>query len=166
MELAKTMIGGVFQAVEDSKGIVLAAEFRPEGLNLRGQIRFADDSTSGDILKAEKPTDLAGIGKMPKGLNSYAGSKFGKKFTDLGKKFAQEFLAGDDDEKGAERIAKLQSEIAAAGSQGEFSASRTPDASITVTSTSRRSNCLSISRRPSRLFPNRPAKPHSASSNA
>ena len=42
--MAKTMIGGMFQGIEDSKGIVLAAEFRPDGLNLRGQIRFADDT--------------------------------------------------------------------------------------------------------------------------
>lgn len=132
MELAKTMIGGVFQAVEDSKGIVLAAEFRAEGLNLRGQIRFADDSMSGDVLKAESPTALPGIAKLPKGLNTYGGMKFGKKFSDLGKKFTQEFLAADDDEKGAERIAKLQGEILAAGSLGDYSASRTPEASLTV----------------------------------
>jgi len=133
LELAKTMIGGMFQAIEDSKGLVLAAEFRADGLNLRGQIRFADDSMSADILKLETPTTLAEIGKLPKGLNTYGGSKFGKKFVDLGKKFAQDFLAGEDDEKGAERIAKLQSELAAAAPQGEFSASSTPDRSLSVT---------------------------------
>lgn len=132
LEMAKTVIGGIFQGVEDSKGIVLAAEFRAEGLNLRGQIRFADDTMSGDVLKAEKPTDLAGIAKLPKGLNTYGGSRFGKKFSDLGKKFAQDFLAGADDEKGAQRIAKLQTELAAAGPLGDYTASRTPEASITI----------------------------------
>jgi hypothetical protein len=133
LDMAKTMIGGVFQVVEDSKGIVLALEFRPDGLNVRGQVRFADDTTSADVLKAELPTPLADLGKLPKGLNTYGGSKLGKKFTDLGSKFSQEFLAGDDDDKGAERIAKLQAEILAAGPAGSYSASKSPDRSISVT---------------------------------
>jgi hypothetical protein len=66
-------------------------------------------------------------------MNTYAGSKFGKKFADLGRKFAQEFVAADDDEKGAGRIEKLLAELSAAGPQGEFSASSAPDAALTVT---------------------------------
>ena len=69
---------------------------------------------------------------MPRGLSAYAASKFGKKFVDLGKKFSQEFQAADDDEKGADRLAKLQSELVAAGRQGEFSASNLPQQSITI----------------------------------
>ncbi|MFO0802296.1 MAG: hypothetical protein U0791_04135 [Gemmataceae bacterium] len=133
LDMAKAMIGGVFQVVEDSKGIVLALEFRPEGLNVRGQVRFADDTTSADVLKMETPTALADLSKLPKGLSTYGGSKLGKKFTDLGAKFSQEFLAGEDDEKGAERIAKLQAEILAAGPAGSYSASKSPDRGLTVT---------------------------------
>jgi hypothetical protein len=134
LELAKTVVGGMFQGIEDSKGIVLAAEFRPNGLNLRGQVRFADETQTADLLKPETPTPLADVSKFPKGFNTYGGSKFGKKIADLGKKFTQEFLAPDDDEKGAEVIEKLFAEIAAAGPQGEYSASSPPDQSITVTS--------------------------------
>lgn len=133
IEVAKVMIGGVFQAVEDSKGLVLAAEFRAEGLNLRGQIRFAEETTSAEILKSETPTSLAELTKLPKGLSTYGVSRFGRKFADLGKKFSQEFLAGDDDEKGAEKINKLLSELAAAGPAGEASASHAPEQGITVT---------------------------------
>ena len=134
IELAKTFLGGFVQAIEDSKGIVFGVEFRSEGLNLRGQIRFADDSQSADFLKTELPTPLANLSKLPKGLTNYGGSKFGKKFAELGKKFTQEFLAGDDDEKGAERIGKLLSELAAAGPQGEYTASTPPESSMTVAS--------------------------------
>jgi hypothetical protein len=133
LDMAKTMIGGVFQVVEDSKGIVLALEFRPDGLNVRGQVRFADDTTSADVLKLEVPSALAHIEKMPKGLSTYGGSKLGKKFTDLGSKFSQDFLAGDDDEKGAERIGKLQADILAAGPGGSYSASKSPERGLTVT---------------------------------
>ena len=133
IELAKTMIGGLFQGIEDSKGIVLAAEFRPEGLNFRAQVRFAEDTQSADILKTEIPSKLADISKLPKGLNIYGGSKFGKKFVELGKKFSQDFLAADDDEKGTAQIEKLLAELAAASPQGEFSASNAPESSIVVT---------------------------------
>jgi hypothetical protein len=134
LDMAKVMISGLFQAIEDSKGLVIGFEFRPEGLSARAQVRFADDTQSADILKPETPTALAGLTKLPKGLSSYGGSKFGKKFTDLGAKFAQEFIADDGDEKGAERIAKLQAEIAAAGSSGSFTAGKGLDQSILITS--------------------------------
>src|SRR6185437_2207328 len=55
-----------------------------------------------------------------------------KKFADLFKKFSQDFAAADDDEKGAERIAKLQTELAAAGREGEYSAATPPQQSITL----------------------------------
>ena len=133
LEMAKTMIGGLFQGIEDSKGIVLAAEFRPEGLNFRAQVRFAEDTQSADIFKAEVPSALADLTKLPKGLSTYGGSKFGKKFTDLGKKFAQEFSVAEDDEKGLAQLEKLLAEVTAAGPQGDYSASNAPESSIGVT---------------------------------
>ncbi len=133
LEMAKTMIGGLFQGIEDSKGIVLAAEFRPEGLNFRAQVRFAEDTQSADIFKTEVPSALADLTKLPKGLSTYGGSKFGKKFTDLGKKFAQEFSVAEDDEKGLAQLEKLLAEVAAAGPQGDYSASNAPESSIGVT---------------------------------
>ena len=133
LEMAKTMIGGLFQGIEDSKGIVLAAEFRPEGLNFRAQVRFAEDTQSADIFKTEVPSALADLTKLPKGLSTYGGSKFGKKFTDLGKKFAQEFSVAEDDEKGLAQLEKLLAEVTAAGPQGDYSASNAPESSIGVT---------------------------------
>ncbi|HEY2911580.1 MAG TPA: hypothetical protein VGI99_15115 [Gemmataceae bacterium] len=132
IEAGKIMIGGIFQIIEDSKGVVIAAEFRPQGLNVRGQIRFADETQSADLLKAEKPSAMAELAKLPRGQGSYSGSHLGKKFADLFKKFSQEFAAADDDEKGAERIAKLQTELAAAGREGEYSAATPPQQSITL----------------------------------
>jgi hypothetical protein len=133
MDMAKLMIGGVFTAVEDAKGLVLAAEFRPDGLAARAHIRFADETTSADVLKTETPTALAGLVKLPKGMSTYGGTKFGKKFTDLGAKFSQEFLADENDDKSADRIAKLQADIAAAAPAGTYSAAKGTDKSITVT---------------------------------
>lgn len=134
LDTAKTMISGLFQGIEDSKGLVVAAEFRPEGLNVRLQIRFADDTQTSDLLKAEKASPLPELNALPKGLKTYSGSRLGKKFADLGKKFNLEFQAGEDDEKGTERIAKLQAEVAAAGRLSEVSAGSPPLESISIIS--------------------------------
>ncbi|MDB5309920.1 MAG: hypothetical protein JWO38_4122 [Gemmataceae bacterium] len=133
LELVKVVLNGFVQAIEDAKGVVIAAEFRPEGLNVRAQVRFADDSTSAALLKTEAPTPLAELDKLPRGMNTYGGTKFGKKVADLARKFAQEFLASDDDEKGNDRIEKLLGEVAAAGPQAEYTAASAPEISLNVT---------------------------------
>ena len=134
LELAKVVINGFVQAIEDAQGLVIAGEFRPEGLNLRGQIQFAPNTPSSNMLKTEAPTALANLDKLPRGLTTYSGSKFGKKFSDLARQFAQEFGASDDDEKGAQQIEKLLAEIAAAGPEGEFGANSMPDVGLTIMS--------------------------------
>jgi len=133
LEMVKVVLNGFIQAIEDAQGLVIAAEFRPEGLNLRGQIQFAPDTPSSKMLKPEVPTALADLEKLPKGLTTYAATKFGKKFSDLARQFAQEFAAADDDEKGAQQFEKLLAEIVAAGPEGEFGASSLPETALSVT---------------------------------
>ena len=132
IDLVKVMLNGFVQGIEDAQGVVIAGEFRPEGLNLRTQVQFADDSASAKMLKAETPGPLADLSKLPKGLSTYGGTKFGAKFAELGKQFAQEFAAAEDDEKGAAKIDKLLADLAAAGPAGEYAASAAPDAGLTV----------------------------------
>jgi hypothetical protein len=132
VEGIKQFVAGAFQAVEDCRGLVLGAEFRPEGLHARFQARFADDSASGRFVKAEKPTAQAELGRLPRGMQSYTGSQFGPKVTEFMTLMAQNFAAADDDEKGAELVEKLAAELAAAGPQGEYTAGSTPDTSLTV----------------------------------
>src|SRR5262249_33526789 len=74
LEAAKVMLQGMFQGIEDCRGLVVAAEFRPEGLNLRLQAAFAEDTTSFKLLKAETPGPLAEVGKFPTGLGQYSGT--------------------------------------------------------------------------------------------
>lgn len=132
LEVAKTMIQGAFQAVEDAHGVVLSVEFRPDGLNVRLQAQFGEDTTSVKILKAEVPGALAEVGKLPAGLQQYTGSKFGKKFHDTMRGLNPEFSAADDDEKGAALLEKFQKELAAAGPQGDVSASGAQEVGLTV----------------------------------
>lgn len=133
VEMVKVVMQGALQGVEDGKGLVLAAEFRPDGLNARVQARFGEETDSAAFLKAEASGPLADLGKLPKGLSSYAGSKFGKRVTDLMRKFGGSFAAADDDDGGAGRIDKLMAEVAAAGPGAEYAATAGADAGVTVT---------------------------------
>jgi hypothetical protein len=132
VEALKTMMGGLFQGLEDCRGLVLAAELRPDGLNLRAQARFADDTPSGRMLRAETPTPLSELPALPRGLTSYSGSKVGKAFTDVLKIMSQEFGAADDDEKGAAALQKFFDDQAAAGPLGEYTAASAPETSLTL----------------------------------
>lgn len=132
VDALKTMFNGMFQGLEDSRGVVVAAEFRADGLNVRAQARFADDTPTGRLLRSESPTALSDLPSLPRGLKVYTGSKLGQAFTDVFKTFAEQFGTPDDDEKSAELTEKLHAGLAAAGPQGEYTASSTPDAALTV----------------------------------
>jgi hypothetical protein len=132
LEAGKTLLQGLFQAVEDARGVVVAVEFRPDGLNLRLQAQFGEDTTTVSVLKAEAPNALADVGKLPAGLQTYSGSKFGKKFHEAMRGLNPEFSPADDDEKGNAALDKRQKELLAAGPQGDVSASGAPDVSLTV----------------------------------
>jgi len=133
LEAAKVVLTGLFQAVEDSQGVLLAVEFRPEGVNLRAQLKFVDDSPTGKMLKPETPDSMADISKLPRGFNNYGGTRLGKKFTDLFNQFTTEFAAPEDNEKASEQIKKLQTELVAAGSQWTLSAGSAPESSLAIT---------------------------------
>jgi hypothetical protein len=133
LEGMKGILAGVFQGVEDCRGLVMGVEFRPEGINGRLQMRFAPDSVTGGTIKAEPANAMADLATFPRGLTTYSGSKLGKKFTDVLKLMAAEFQAADDDEAGAEAIDKLLADVAKAGPGVEFSASDPPHASMTMT---------------------------------
>lgn len=133
LDTVKAMLGGLVQGIEDAQGFVLAGEFRPEGLNVRAQVYFGDDTASAGVLKAETPGPLADVGKLPNGLLSYAGSRLGKNLADLSKQFSQEFAAAEDDEKGAAKIDKLLAALTAAGPGGEVAAGSPSDRFLTVT---------------------------------
>lgn len=132
LEVTKKMIGGVFQAVEDCRGIAAGVEFRPEGLALRVQAQFAEDTPTGRTLRAEAPSALADLAKMPAGLAQYSGSRLGPKFAGVLNELNQEFVPADDDEKGAAALAEQLKEVLAAGPKGEMTAAGPPDVSLTV----------------------------------
>ncbi len=133
IELVKTMFTGMLQGVEDSQGVLLAVEFRPEGLQFGARMRFASETPTAIALAAEAPSPLAEIGKMPSGLAFYGGTKFGKRINDTFRGFTQQFAAPDGEDATNAKIAKLLDQVAAAGPGAEVSGGTGADASLTVT---------------------------------
>lgn len=70
----KAAIAGVSQVVEHGTAAVLAIEFRPDGLGLRGLAQFADRTATAEALAKYKPTPLPEIGTLPAGLMAYTAS--------------------------------------------------------------------------------------------
>ncbi len=133
VELVKTMFTGILQGVEDAQGLLLAMEFRPEGLNFGVRTRFTADSPTAGALATEAPSPLADIAKLPRGMGVYGGSRFSKKVSDTFRGFTQQFSAPDGEEGTDARITKLLDQLSSAGAGADVTATKGSDATINVT---------------------------------
>ncbi|WP_439622394.1 hypothetical protein [Gemmata sp.] len=132
-EAIKVLLKGLIQGVEDSRGLVAAAEFRPEGVYAKLQVRFTENSPSAKLLAAERPEAMADVGKLPAGLGTYTAVRFGKTIGDLVRDMGQEFATTEDDARGAELLEAHLKAVADAGPGVEYSASAPPGAALSVT---------------------------------
>jgi hypothetical protein len=67
------VIGPIFQAVEDSRGVLLTAEFRPAGLALHLDSEFRPGSVSAKNLADIKGAPLVALDNLPPGQMIYSG---------------------------------------------------------------------------------------------
>jgi hypothetical protein len=74
-ELIRKLIGPVFQAVEDSQGVLLTAEFRPTGLALHAQTEMRPGSVTATTLKDSRPIAFQELERLPAGQMYYSGLK-------------------------------------------------------------------------------------------
>jgi hypothetical protein len=125
LEAMKTMLKGMFQGIEDSRAIVVAAEFRPNGLLARVQARFADKTPSAKLIQSEPSHALKDLTKLPKGFNIYTETYMGETLGSLFRELSQEFVAAEDDDKGAAAIDKFQKDRLAAGPEESTAAANT-----------------------------------------
>jgi hypothetical protein len=114
IEVAKSMIDGLFQVVEDGTGLVIAVEARPEGAGVRVEGAFTAGSESDKVLAAETPTGLKGLADLPKGMTSYSASNWGKGIGGIQRKLGTEFNPDDD---GAGRAIEKWIELTAGGGE-------------------------------------------------
>ena len=71
--MAKLIIGPLFQAFQDSKGIVAAVDFRPEGFALHTEALVGAETKTNTLLKIAKPSALSDLAKLPSGKMFYNG---------------------------------------------------------------------------------------------
>jgi hypothetical protein len=133
IEAAKVLLKGAFQGIEDCRAVVLAAEFKAEGLVVRLQARFAENTPSWRLLGEEPVGRLAEVGRLPGGLGTYQATRFGPTLADLLRGMALQFSTTDDDRRGAELIDQHLQDLAAAGPRGEYAASAAGGVGVTVT---------------------------------
>lgn len=129
----KVAIRGVFQGIRDCRGLVLAAEFRPDGLLLRAHAQFTDKSPTAQLMKAEASGPLAAMGRLPAGFGEYVECRLGDGFRDVMPVLTMKQLPADDDEKGAAALERSWADRLAAGPGGAWYAQLDPGAEIAVT---------------------------------
>jgi hypothetical protein len=73
VDLAKNAIGPVFQAVEDSQGILVTLDLRPGGLAFHAQTEIRPGSPTARALAGAKPSAFQELGRMPADNMFYTG---------------------------------------------------------------------------------------------
>lgn len=127
----KATIKAAFQGLEDCQALVLAAEFRPEGLLLQGQIRFGPDTLTAQLI----PSNLApspDLGALPAGFTSYTASRLGDSFGNLLDDFNAAFAPADGDDRPGGPFDQYLKEKAAAGVRRQWYAEVSPGTGITI----------------------------------
>jgi hypothetical protein len=76
VKFAKAFIEGAFQAVQDSRHVLVALSFKPQGLALHVGAGLTVDSPTNKFLKENKPAALSPAG-LPPGFFTYTAMAFG-----------------------------------------------------------------------------------------
>jgi hypothetical protein len=74
-EMIKGITALIFQAVEDSRVVLLNLDFRSDGLALQAEAQFATETKTGSLLKSFKPSPLGDVARLPSGQMVYSGLK-------------------------------------------------------------------------------------------
>ncbi len=126
-----TMFKGLFRGIGDSRGALLAAEFRPDGLAVRALTRFAPNTASARAAAVEAPDPLDGVAALPAGFTRYGGSRVSEDYRMDLAFYNQEFVPAVGDERGAARLDDALRARADAG-RGRVLWAMGPDATFTV----------------------------------
>jgi hypothetical protein len=76
LEIARMAVGPIFQAVEDSQGLLLSFEFRPAGLAYHLENEFRPTSATANILKDSRTASFKEMAGLPDGHMVYTGIQY------------------------------------------------------------------------------------------
>lgn len=129
VELAKKMVGAMFQGLEDSQALLFGVEFRPEGLALRVQDQVGGDTQTNLFLKNLKPTAHTDLGKLPAGAVGYSAIHLDISLVDA---FRAMIFGLTLDDKTSKEIKDAVGAIVAARPQARYDSFRVPPQGIQV----------------------------------
>ncbi len=132
LQVVKTVLEGMTQAIGDGQGLVLGASVRPEGITVCGETVFVAGTDTAKKLAAEKPTKLDEIAALPKGNLVYSASRYSPNVGGAFRQLTREFAAPVDDDRAIASIAKYDELFAKAAAQGSVSVGNGPDSSLQI----------------------------------
>jgi hypothetical protein len=124
LEMTKNFYNGMFQGIYDGHAAVLAFDFRPDGLNFRVQMQFAESSGTAKALGVLKPGSLAGVDKLPAGALSYTAMQMDGGMLKTMAPMIYTAFAKDDEKSKA--IQAALDELVAAGPTMQFATASMP----------------------------------------
>ena len=113
MEQLKAVLDATFKVVEDGTAAVVAVQFRPDGLAVKGVAQFGEKSGTNGTLKGHKLASLQQLGTLPVGQVSYFASVLAQGATQSTNPLAGEFTVSDNDEGARKAITGLLREMGA-----------------------------------------------------
>ena len=132
LQVVKTVLEGMTQAIGDGQGLVLGVSVRPEGITVCGETVFVAGTETAKQLAAEKPTKLDEIAALPKGNLVYSSSRYSPNVGGAFRQLTQEFAAPVDDDRASASIAKYDELFAKAAAHGSVSVGNGPDSSLQI----------------------------------
>jgi hypothetical protein len=130
-EMTRNIIGPVFQAVEDSQGILVTLDFRPGGLAFHAQTEIRPGSPTARALAGVKLSAFPELARMPAGKMIYNGIQTSPAlFKALGA-----LLFGaltESDGKGAQAVQDALGQLAKANPGTRLDAASVPPSALTV----------------------------------
>jgi len=131
-EMVKAFMNGLFQVLEDGKGLMFGVEFRPEGLNFRMAIAFKDETPSNEFLTKLKLSPFAELEKLPGGQMSYSGSRLDEPLRKALNAYLMNALASTEDKKAAKAIKAAMTKLNANATGMSYSVGNIPVTGIEI----------------------------------
>lgn len=131
IDRVKEQIGPLFQAVEDSQGILFTMDFRPGGLALHVESEIRPSSPTAKGLRNARQMAFKELANLPEGKTYYSGMRTsGDLYNSIGSAIVQ--LLEDKDGKGAEEIKTALTALVAAGPRSRLDATSKPLSGLSV----------------------------------
>jgi hypothetical protein len=131
-ELIKKVMPALFQALEDSRALVVGLEFGGKGVQLSMHIRFGENTASSRVLAREQGLAWTEWGQLPAGMQVYFAYSAQGEIGKLLAQAIQDFRAADNDPAGQRLVRMHLEDLRSAGLQVLRGAWTFPRHGITV----------------------------------